>query len=159
MSFGDPSIYRCSRAVANTLLSKGSLPCKLGVDVNYRVHGQLQRLHADLKVVALLWKQGTRLVAIDNVYAIQIASSKARREKHHAFRFLRSEGRMPMVVAGLEVAVDIFAEDIELAWRPIVLRRQCWAPGEASQRLTLVLARGIWASWNRSVWLNRIWPR
>src|SRR3546814_19902877 len=54
-----------------------------------------------------------------------------------------SEGRVPMVVAGLEVAADIFAEDVELAYRSIVLRLQPWAPGEASQRLILVLARGM----------------
>src|SRR3546814_3225681 len=54
-----------------------------------------------------------------------------------------SEGRVPMVVAGLEVAADIFAEDVELAYRSIVLRLQPLAPGEASQRLILVLARGM----------------
>ena len=98
---------------------------------------------ADLKVVDLLQKQGTRLVAIDNVHAILTASGKARRNTLDAFRFLMSEGRVPMVVAGLEVAADIFAEDVELAYRSIVLRLQPWAPGEASQRLILVLARGM----------------
>jgi hypothetical protein len=83
------------------------------------------------------------LVAIDNVHAILTASGKARRDTLDAFRFLMSEGRVPMVVAGLEVAADIFAEDVELAYRSIVLRLQPWAPGEASQRLILVLARGM----------------
>lgn len=98
---------------------------------------------ADLKVVDLLQKQGTRLVAIDNVHAILTASGKARRNTLDAFRFLMSEGRVPMVVAGLEVAADIFAEDVELAYRSIVLRLQPWAPGEASQRLISCLP-AVW---------------
>lgn len=98
---------------------------------------------ADLKVVDLLHKQRTRLVAVDNIHAILTASGKARRDTLDAFRFLMSEGNVPMVVAGLEVAADIFAEDVELAYRSIVLRLQPWAQGEASQRLILVLARGM----------------
>ncbi|WP_240959890.1 TniB family NTP-binding protein [Novosphingobium olei] len=98
---------------------------------------------ADLKVVDLLQQQRTRLVAIDNVHAILTAGGKARRDTLDAFRFLMSEGKVPMVVAGLEVAADIFAEDVELAYRSIVLRLQPWAPGEASQRLILALAQGM----------------
>ncbi|ARS28277.1 TniB family NTP-binding protein [Sphingomonas sp. KC8] len=98
---------------------------------------------ADLKVVELLRKQRTRLVAIDNVYAILTASGKARRDTLDAFRFLMSEGRVPMVVAGLEVAADIFAEDVELAYRSIIVRLNPWPAGAASQRLIRVLAQGM----------------
>lgn len=98
---------------------------------------------ADLKVVELLRKQRTRLVAVDNVHAILTAGGKARRDTLDAFRFLMSEGNVPMVVAGLDVAADIFSEDVELAYRSIVLRLRPWPPGEASQRLILGLARGM----------------
>lgn len=98
---------------------------------------------ADLKVVELLQKQRTRLVAVDNIHAILTAGGKARRDTLDAFRFLMSEGNVPMVVAGLEVAADIFSEDVELAYRSIILRLQPWEQGEASQRLILVLARGM----------------
>ena len=47
VSFGDPSIFRCGRAVANALLPKGPLLHKLGVDVDYPMYGQFKRLHAD----------------------------------------------------------------------------------------------------------------
>lgn len=47
VSFGDPSIFRCGRAVANALLPKAPLLSKLGVDVDYPMHGQFKRLHAD----------------------------------------------------------------------------------------------------------------
>jgi putative transposase len=47
VSFGDPSIFRCGRAVANALLPKGPLLNKLGVDVDYPMYGQFSRLHAD----------------------------------------------------------------------------------------------------------------
>ena len=47
VSFGDPSIFRCGRAVANALLPKEPLIKALGVDVVYPMHGQFRRLHAD----------------------------------------------------------------------------------------------------------------
>ncbi|WP_238532681.1 Mu transposase C-terminal domain-containing protein [Novosphingobium pentaromativorans] len=47
VSFGDPSIFRCGRAVANALLPKEPLLEELGVDVSYPMHGQFHRLHAD----------------------------------------------------------------------------------------------------------------
>lgn len=47
VSFGDPSIFRCGRAVANALLPKAPLIAALGVDVVYPMHGQFRRLHAD----------------------------------------------------------------------------------------------------------------
>ena len=47
VSFGDPSIFRCGRAVANALLPKEPLLKELGVDVSYPMHGQFRRLHAD----------------------------------------------------------------------------------------------------------------
>lgn len=98
---------------------------------------------ADLKVVELLQQQQTRMVAIDNVHAMLTASGRARRDTLDAFRFLMSEGNVPMVVAGLDVAADIFSEDIELAYRSIILRLKPWPSGEASQRLIRSLARGM----------------
>jgi putative transposase len=47
VSFGDPSIFRCGRAVANALLPKGPLLAALGVDIDYPMHGSFRRLHAD----------------------------------------------------------------------------------------------------------------
>jgi putative transposase len=49
VSFGDPSIFRCGRAVANALLPKEPLLRELGIegDVAYPMHGQFRRLHAD----------------------------------------------------------------------------------------------------------------
>ena len=47
VSFGDPSIFRCGRAVANALLPKEPLLEELGVDVSYPMYGQFRRLHAD----------------------------------------------------------------------------------------------------------------
>ena len=47
VSFGDPSIFRCGRAVANALLPKQPLIEALGIDVAYPMHGQFRRLHAD----------------------------------------------------------------------------------------------------------------
>ena len=72
-------------------------------------------------VVELLRRQRTRLVGIDNVHAILTACGRARRDTLDAFRFLMSEGNVPMVVAGLDVAADIFSEDVELAYRSIKL--------------------------------------
>src|SRR3546814_8215880 len=88
-----------------------------------------------LKVVDLLAEQGTRLVAIDNVHVILTASGVARRDTLDAFRFLMSAGNVPLVVAGLDVARQIFADDVELAYRSIILKLPLWQPGEPAQRL------------------------
>lgn len=98
---------------------------------------------ADLKVVELLQVQATRLVEIDNVHVILTAIGVARRDTLDAFRFLMSAGNVATVVAGLDVAEDIFSDDPELASRSIILRLPPWAPGEASQRLIRALARGM----------------
>jgi hypothetical protein len=98
---------------------------------------------ADLKVVDLLRKQRTRLVAVDNVHAILTASGKARRDTLDAFRFLMSEGNVPMVVAGLDIAADVFSDDVELAYRSIILRLPLWLPGDPSTQLIRELARGL----------------
>ena len=98
---------------------------------------------ADFKVVDLLAAQGTRLVAIDNVHVILTASGVARRDTLDAFRFLMSAGNVPLVVAGLDVARQIFADDVELAYRSIILKLPLWQPGEPSQRLIRALARGM----------------
>jgi putative transposase len=47
VSFGDPSIFRCGRAVANALLSKQPLLTSLGIADEYPMHGFFKRLHAD----------------------------------------------------------------------------------------------------------------
>jgi putative transposase len=47
VSFGDPSKFRCGRAVANAILPKEPLLRQLGVDVEYPMYGQFKRLHAD----------------------------------------------------------------------------------------------------------------
>ena len=47
VSFGDPSIFRCGRAVANALLPKQPLLAGLGMDEDYPIHGFFKRLHAD----------------------------------------------------------------------------------------------------------------
>lgn len=98
---------------------------------------------ADFKVAELLDKQATRLVAVDNVHAVLTASGRARRDALDSFRFLMSEGNVHMVVAGLDIAADIFSDDVELAYRSIILRLTPWPPGEPSQQLIRVLARGI----------------
>ena len=98
---------------------------------------------ADLKVAELLGVQGTRLVAIDNVHAVVTASGRARRDALDSFRFLMSEGNVHMVVAGLDVAADIFSDDVELAYRSIILRLTPWSPGAPSQNLIRALARGL----------------
>jgi Cdc6-like AAA superfamily ATPase len=98
---------------------------------------------ADLKVVELLGKQATRLVAVDNVHAILTAGGRARRDALDSFRFLMSEGNVHMVVAGLDVAADIFSDDVELAYRSIILRLTPWPAGELSQQLIRGLARGL----------------
>lgn len=111
---------------------------KLGWPLTTTIHKT-----ADLKVVELLQVQATRLVEIDNVHVILTANGVARRDTLDAFRFLMSAGNVPTVVAGLEVAEDIFSDDSELASRSIILRLPPWAPGEASQRLIRALARGM----------------
>jgi len=98
---------------------------------------------ADLKVAELLGVQATRLVAVDNVHTILTASGRARRDALDSFRFLMSEGNVHMVVAGLDIAADIFSDDVELAYRSIILRLTPWAPGAPSQQLIRILARGI----------------
>src|SRR3546814_17010666 len=60
-----------------------------------------------------------------------------------AFRFLMSAGNVPLVVAGLDVARQIFADDVELAYRSIILKLPLWEPGEPAQRLIRALARGM----------------
>lgn len=47
VSFGDPSIFRCGRAVASALLPKEPILKHLGVDVSYPMFGLFKRLHAD----------------------------------------------------------------------------------------------------------------
>lgn len=47
VSFGDPSIFRCGRAIANAVLPKRPLLEALGLDVEYPMHGLFKRLHAD----------------------------------------------------------------------------------------------------------------
>ncbi len=47
VSFGDPSIFRCGRAVASALLPKEPILKHLGVDVSYPMFGLFRRLHAD----------------------------------------------------------------------------------------------------------------
>lgn len=98
---------------------------------------------ADLKVAELLGEQATRLVAVDNVHAVLTASGRARRDALDSFRFLMSEGNVHMVVAGLDIAADIFRDNAELAYRSIILRLTPWPPGEPSQQLIRALARGI----------------
>src|SRR3546814_7632439 len=45
-SFGDPSIFRCGRAVASAVLAKEPALAHLGVVVSYPVHGLFRRFHA-----------------------------------------------------------------------------------------------------------------
>jgi len=47
VSFGDPSIARCGRAVVNALLPKEPLLASLGLSTDYLMHGFFKRLHAD----------------------------------------------------------------------------------------------------------------
>ena len=47
VSFGDPSIARCGRAVVNALLPKEPLLANLGLSTDYPMHGFFKRLHAD----------------------------------------------------------------------------------------------------------------
>src|SRR3546814_6988833 len=93
---------------------------------------------ADLKVVDLLAEQGTRLVAIDNVHVILTASGVARRDTLDAFRFLMSAGNVPLVVAGLDVAQQIFADDVELASRSIILKLPLRSEEHTSENQSLM---------------------
>lgn len=132
--------------VLRTVIPSSPTSLKINLTLLWKQGWPLTRsIHrvADLKVVELLGRQRTRLVAVDNVHAILTAGGKARRDTLDAFRFLMSEGNVPMVVAGLDIAADIFADDVELAYRSIVLRLPLWPPGEPSQRLVLVLAQGM----------------
>lgn len=47
VSFGDPSIFRCGRAIANAILPKHRLLQALELEVDYPMHGLFKRLHAD----------------------------------------------------------------------------------------------------------------
>lgn len=100
-------------------------------------------LTADSKVVELLRLQRTRLIAIDQVHTILTASGATRRDTLDAFRFLMTEGQIPMVVAGIARAAEIFEADEELAARSISIKLSPWPPGEASQRMIRSLARGL----------------
>lgn len=129
-----------------TVIPSGSTSLKINLTLLWKqgwpITGKSHRI-ADLKVVELLRRQHTRLIGIDNVHAILTASGRARRDTLDAFRFLMSEGNVPMVVAGLDVAADIFAEDVELAYRSIILRLKPWPQGAPTQRLIRVLGRGM----------------
>ena len=129
-----------------TVIPSNSTSLKINLTLLWKqgwpITGQTQRI-ADLKAVELLRRQRTRLVGIDNVHAILTASGRARRDTLDAFRFLMSEGNVPMVVAGLDVAADIFSEDVELAYRSIILRLKPWPQGEPTQRLIRVLGQGM----------------
>ena len=105
---------------------------------------------ADLKVAELLGKQATRLVAVDNVHAVLTASGRARRDALDSFRFLMSEGNVHMVVAGLDIAADIFSDDVELAYRSIILWPIPSGTRPSSKRAKETVCRdsprsGIWA--------------
>ncbi len=47
VTFGDPSIFRCGRAIATALFPKEQLLNHMGVEIDYPMHGLFQRLHAD----------------------------------------------------------------------------------------------------------------
>jgi len=47
VSFGDPSIYRCGRAVVNAILPKEPLLAGMGLEVSYPMHGIFSKLHCD----------------------------------------------------------------------------------------------------------------
>ena len=129
-----------------TVIPSNSTSLKINLTLLWKqgwpITGQTQRI-ADLKAVELLRRQRTRLVGIDNVHAILTASGRARRDTLDAFRFLMSEGNVPLVVAGLDVAADILSEDVELAYRSIILRLKPWPQGEPTQRLIRVLGQGM----------------
>jgi hypothetical protein len=148
LDFPEPPSWGEARyePMLRTVIPSGATSLKINLTLLWKqgwpITGKIHRI-ADLKVVELLHRQRTRLVGIDNVHAILTASGRARRDTLDAFRFLMSEGNVPMVVAGLDVAADIFSEDVELAYRSIIVRLSPWPPGEPSQRLILILARGM----------------
>lgn len=47
VSFGDPSIFRCGRAVASAILPKQAVLDHYGLDIAYPMYGQFKRLHTD----------------------------------------------------------------------------------------------------------------
>ena len=148
LDFPEPEEWGEARyePMLRTVIPSGSTALKINLTLLWKqgwpIAGKTHRI-ADLKVVELLRRQRTRLVGIDNVHAILTAGGRARRDTLDAFRFLMSEGNVPMVVAGLDVAADIFAEDVELAYRSIIVRLNPWPPGEPSQRLIRVLGQGM----------------
>ncbi|EHJ57989.1 TniB family NTP-binding protein [Novosphingobium pentaromativorans] len=148
LAFPEPEEWGEARyePMLRTVIPSGSTALKINLTLLWKqgwpITGKTHRI-ADLKVVELLRRQRTRLVGIDNVHAILTAGGRARRDTLDAFRFLMSEGNVPMVVAGLDVAADIFAEDVELAYRSIIVRLNPWPPGEPSQRLIRVLGQGM----------------
>jgi hypothetical protein len=148
LDFPEPENWGDARhePMLRTVIPSGSTALKINLTLLWKqgwpITGKTHRI-ADLKVVELLRRQRTRLVGIDNVHAILTASGRARRDTLDAFRFLMSEGNVPMVVAGLDVTADIFSEDVELAYRSIIVRLSPWLPGEPSQRLIRVLGRGM----------------
>lgn len=133
-----PMLHAVVPSKPSSLRINLALLWKQGWPLTSRTH-----LIADLKVAELLGKQGTRLVAIDNVHAILTASGRARRDALDSFRFLMSEGNVHMVVAGLDIAAEIFSDDVELAYRSIILRLTPWSPGAPSQNLIRALATGL----------------
>jgi hypothetical protein len=148
LDFPEPKDWGDARyePMLRTVIPSSSTALKINLTLLWKqgwpITGKTHRI-ADLKVVELLRRQRTRLVGIDNVHAILTASGRARRDTLDAFRFLMSEGNVPMVVAGLDVTADIFSEDVELAYRSIIVRLSPWPPGEPSQRLICVLGRGM----------------
>lgn len=148
LAFPEPDDWSDTRysPVLRTVIPSSPTSLKINLTLLWKqgwpITSTIHRI-ADLKVVELMGRQRTRLVAVDNVHAILTAGGRARRDTLDAFRFLMSEGKVPMVVAGLDIAADIFAEDVELAYRSIVLRLPLWPAGEPSQRLILVLAKGM----------------
>jgi hypothetical protein len=83
------------------------------------------------------------MVAIDNIHAAMTATGRARIDTLNALRFLMSEGTTPMVLAGLERATDILAEDEELSNRSIELKLNRWKAGVDTQRIVFALAKGM----------------
>jgi hypothetical protein len=147
-AFPEPTMGNEARYIPmlRTVIPSSPTSTKINITLlkkqGWPITGSVHRI-ADLKVVELLQRQQTRMVAIDNVHAMLTASGRARRDTLDAFRFLMSEGNVPMVIAGLDIAADIFCEDVELAYRSIILRLKPWPPGEPSQQLIRCLARGM----------------
>lgn len=64
VSFGDPSIYRCGRAIVNAMLPKAPLLARLGLDIQYPMYGSFAKLHADQ--AAPHRNDGFRRACLDN---------------------------------------------------------------------------------------------